>query len=117
MRELEARRARLLAQCELERGELAARVQALKDTPLTRLTAEVLSFAGERRPLLARPLTWVAALGCLLLLRRPSQLLTLLGWARTAVSFGSRAALVLKVLEQVRPRRGGRAEAPAGPVL
>jgi hypothetical protein len=106
---LEARRALLIAQCELQRIELAERIGELKQSPLSRAAAEMLGRPGEPRGLpLARPLTWAMALAGLLLLRRPRQILTLLGWARTAVAFGSRAAVILRLLEGLRPRhRGG----------
>jgi hypothetical protein len=105
LRELEARRRLLIARCELQRAELAERVGELKDSPLSRAATELLGRPrGAPAMLLVRPLTWAAALAGLLLLRRPRQVLTLLGWARVAVSFGSRAALILRVLDQLRSR-------------
>jgi hypothetical protein len=102
---LQMRRALLIAQCELQRVELAERVGELRQSPLSRAAAELLARpTDERGVLLARPLTWAVALAGLLLLRRPRQILTLLGWARTAVGFGSRAAIILRLLEGLRPR-------------
>lgn len=107
--DLEMRRRLLVAECELERIELAARVGELKDSPLSRAAGELLAGGGRGLPLV-RPLTWAAALAGLLLLRRPRQVLTLLGWARTALSFGTRAAFVLKLIDQLRTR--SRTSAP-----
>jgi hypothetical protein len=103
---LQTRRALLIAQCELQRLELAERAGELQQSPLGRVAAEMLARSdGERRFPLGRPLTWAAALAGLLLLRRPQQILTMLGWARTAVSFGSRAAVILRLLDGLRPRQ------------
>jgi uncharacterized membrane protein YqjE len=110
MRTLEARRRQLIARCEVEREELGERIEQLKESPLSRAAGEL--FAAPREgavAALARPLTWAVALAGLLLLRRPRQILTLLGWARTALAFGSRAALALRLLEQLRTaKRGAR---------
>jgi hypothetical protein len=108
LRQLEARRRRLLAQCERQRVDLAERVDELKDSPVGRVVGGVLSRRAGRGVSLVRPLAWTAALGGLLLLRRPRQLLMLLGLARTAVSFGSRAAVILRLLDQLRSRRSER---------
>jgi len=106
MRELEARRRLLVARCELERVELGERLAELRDSPLSRAAGELFGRSGpEGAAPLARPLTWALALGGLLLLRRPRQILTVLGWARTAVALGSRATVVLRLLEQLRPGR------------
>jgi hypothetical protein len=107
LEELKARRRRLLRECEVQRDELSERIGELKASPLSRAAGELLSRGGEGLPLL-KPLTWAAALAGLLLLRRPRQVLTLLGWARTAVSFGSRAAMALKLIDQLRARRRER---------
>jgi hypothetical protein len=107
--ELEARRRLLLRECEVQRDELGERIGELKASPLSRAAAELLSRGGDGLPLL-KPLTWAAALAGLLLLRRPREVLTLLGWARTAVTFGSRAAMALRLIEQLRSRRRERAE-------
>jgi hypothetical protein len=108
LRQLEARRGALLAQCERQRVDLAARVDAVKDSPVGRVVGGVLLRLPRRAGSLARPLAWTAALASLLLLRRPRQLLMLLEVARTALSFGSRAALILRILAQLRGRRSER---------
>lgn len=108
LEELKARRHLLLRECEVQRNELSERIGELKASPLSRAAAELLSRGGDGLPLL-RPLTWAAALAGLLLLRRPRQVLMLLGWARTAVTFGSRAAMALRLIEQLRSRRRERA--------
>lgn len=107
--ELKARRRLLLRQCEVQRVELGERLGELRQSPLSRAARELLTREGDGSALpLLRPLTWAAALAGLLLLRRPRQVLMLLGWARTAVSVGSRAALALRMLEQLRSRRRER---------
>jgi hypothetical protein len=107
---LKARRRVLLRECEAQRSELSERIGELKASPLSRAAGELLSRGGDGLPLL-KPLTWAAALAGVLLLRRPRQVLTLLGWARTAVGLGSRAAMVLKVIDQLRARRRERGSA------
>jgi hypothetical protein len=109
--ELRARQRLLLTQCALERAQLGERLGELKASPLARAAAEMLVPGGEGRALpLLRPLTWAAALAGLLLLRRPRQVLMLLGYARTAISFGSRAALALRLLDQFRARSRERGD-------
>jgi hypothetical protein len=103
--ELEARRRRLLARCERQRVELAERVGELKDGPVARTLGGVLAGRGVS---LVRPLAWAAALAGVLVLRRPRQLLMLFELTRTAISFGSRAAVLLRVFEQLRSRRSAR---------
>ena len=107
LEELRARRRVLLRECEVQRSELSERIGELKASPLSRAAGELLSRGGDGLPLL-KPLTWAAALAGILLLRRPRQVLTLLGWARTAVAFGSRAAMALKLIDQLRSRRRER---------
>lgn len=109
LEELQARRRLLLRECEVQRGVLSERLGELRQSPLSRAASELLSRGGEGLPLL-KPLTWAAALAGLLLLRRPRQVLTLLAWARTAVTFGSRAAMALKLLDQLRTRGRERPE-------
>ena len=106
--ELEARRRRLLARCERQRVELAERVEELKDGPVARALGGVLSGTAGRGVFLVRPLAWVAALAGVLLLRRPRQLLMLFELTRTALSFGSRAVVLLRLFEQLRSRRSAR---------
>jgi hypothetical protein len=106
---LKARRRVLLRDCAAQRDELSERLGELQSSPLSRAAEGLLSRGGDGLPLL-KPLTWAAALAGLFLLRRPRQVLTLLGWARTAVTFGSRAAMALKLLEQLRTRRRAHPE-------
>jgi hypothetical protein len=111
MRTLEARRRLLIARCEGERLELAEHIVHLKHSPLGRAAGELFAAPHDGAvAALARPLTWAAALAGLLLLRRPRQILTVLGWARTALAFGSRAALVLRLFEQLRSAKRGARE-------
>ncbi len=108
LEELKARRRVLLRECEAQRMELGERIGELRASPLSRAATELLAGGGDGLPLL-KPLSWAAALAGLLLLRRPRQVLTLLGWARTVVSLGSRAAVALRLIDQLRARRRGRA--------
>lgn len=102
--ELEARRRRLMARCDVQRADLAARIAQLEAHPLGRV-ARALVRPGELGGLaLARPLTLVAALAGLFVFGRPRRLLRALRWSRRALLFGSRAALVLRLLEQWRAR-------------
>jgi hypothetical protein len=109
LQELQARRLLLLRDCDLQREELSERIGELKASPLSRAAGELLFRGGEGLPLL-KPLSWAAALAGLLLLRRPRQVLMLLGWARTAMALGARAGIALKLLEQLRSRRRERAQ-------
>jgi hypothetical protein len=107
--ELRARRRRLLAECAQQRNALSSRFSELQAGPLTRAASELFARGPDGAGTLLRPLTWAAALVGLLLLRRPRQVLSVLGWARAAVSFGSRAALLLRFLGQLRSLRDARA--------
>jgi hypothetical protein len=106
--ELEARRHRLLAQCDRQRTDLAARFEELKEGPVARALGGVLSRTPAGGGSLVRPLVWAAALAGVLLLRRPRQLLMLVELTRTAISFGSRAAVLLRIFDQLRSRRSAR---------
>ncbi len=116
MAQLESRRRLLIARCELQRAEMAVRVGELKNEPLARL---LLGALGGARRLgaapLQQPITWVVAIAGLLLLRRPRQILTLLGLARSAVSMAAKASVALQVFARLRstlarrPRAGERA--------
>jgi hypothetical protein len=106
---LKARRQALLRDCAAQRDELSERLGELQSSPLSRAAEGLLSRGSDGLPLL-KPLTWAAALAGLFLLRRPRQVLTLLAWARTAVTFGSKAALALRLFDQLRTRRRAREE-------
>jgi hypothetical protein len=114
MDELESRRQVLIARCELQRAEMALRVGELKNDPLRRVLAGALGSTGARHggAPLKHPLTWVVALAGLFLLRRPRQILTVLGWARSAVSMAAKASVALRVIGQVRGAfsKGSRAD-------
>ncbi|HEY2807266.1 MAG TPA: hypothetical protein VGI91_00600 [Steroidobacteraceae bacterium] len=117
MAELESRRRVLLERCELQRAEIAQRVGALRQEPLVRLVAGALGRPGSSSGAapLRHPLTWVVAIIGLLLLRRPRQILAVLGLARSAVALAGKASVALRLVSQLRgalargPRAGGRA--------
>jgi hypothetical protein len=103
MDELESRRRVLIARCELQRTEMALRAQEFQEDPVRRLLAGVLgSGAQGRGGAFRHPLTWAVAVAALFLLRRPRQLITLLGWARGAVTVATKAGIALRLLRQLR---------------
>lgn len=103
MAQLESRRRILIARCELQRAEMAVRVGELKNEPLARVLLGALGRARSRgNAPLKHPLTWVVAIAGVLLLRRPRQILTVLGLARSAVSIAAKAAVALRVFGQLR---------------
>ncbi len=51
---------------------------------------------------LRHPLAWAVAIAGLLLLRRPRQILTLLGMARSAVALAAKASVALRLFGQLR---------------
>ncbi|MBS0578726.1 MAG: hypothetical protein JSR36_05630 [Proteobacteria bacterium] len=103
MEELESRRRVLIARCELQRTEMALRAQEFRQDPVRHVLAGVL---GKEAPsggaAFRHPLAWAAALAALFLLRRPRQLLTLLGWARGAMGVATQASIALRLLGQLR---------------
>lgn len=110
--ELEARRRQLIARCDVQRAAFAAHIEKLKESPLSRAAGALLGRPAAGRGLIVpRPLTVVAVVAALMLLRRPRQALRLLRWTRAALLFGSRAAVVLQLLDQWRGRRRARAAA------
>jgi hypothetical protein len=116
MAELEARRRLLLERCAVQRADMALRVGALKEEPLVRLVAGALGKPGNAGTApLKHPLTWVVALLGLLLLRRPREILTVLGLARSALALAGKASVALGLVSQLRsafskgPRAGERA--------
>jgi hypothetical protein len=104
MTQLEARRRILLARCDLQRAEMALRVGELKNHPLQRVLAGALgnTTGSGGGSALKHPLTLVVALAGLFFLRRPRQILTVLGWARSAVSLAAKASVALRLFGQVR---------------
>ena len=95
---LEARRRRLLHQCEEQRLELAYRVAQIKPAAqLTAWTRRSGKSAGSN------PLAWVAAIGGLfLMLRRRRGMLSGVGWMTGLLALATRASTVLRVISQLR---------------
>lgn len=91
MSELLARRRMLIARCELERLELAARMAQLRGA----------RRGGSGAPA-SHPLAWVAALAAMLLLGRTRDVLSLMVWVRTALSLVSGAGKVLRLIARLR---------------
>jgi hypothetical protein len=108
--ELEARRRLLLARCEAQRLDLARRFASLRSI---RRGFQGLREGDEGQRASRHPLAWIAALAGLTLLGRTRDVLTLLAWARTALSIASRAAQLLSFVGEVRTRRAGRRAARA----
>lgn len=102
----------LIARCAMQRAELAQRVGQLKHDPFGQVLGRALGAAGGGRAPLRHPLAWVLGIAGLLLLRRPRQLLSLLGVARSAVSMAAKASVALQLLGQLR---GTRARRPRDP--
>lgn len=92
----------LIARCELQRAEMALRVGEMKNEPLGRVLAAALGSAGGGRAPLKHPLTWAVAIAGFLLLRRPRQILTVLGLARSAVTLAAKVSVALRLLGQLR---------------
>ncbi len=117
MSQLQARRRVLLGRCELQRAEMAVRVAELKNDPLRRVLVGALggSSVGRGTTPLKHPLTWAVAIAGLFFMRRPRQVLTVLGFARTALEMAGKASLAMRLIGQLRsafsrtPRRGERA--------
>lgn len=104
LRELEARRARLMARCDSQRADLSAHIAELRTNPLGRMARGLLGRTDGGARASGRPLTLVAVIAALLLLRRPRQVVAALGLARAALRMGARAAFVLGLLDQWRAR-------------
>lgn len=113
MDELKSRRRALLARCELQRGEMAVRVGDFQSDPVRRALLGLLGGTDHSRGVapLKHPLTWVVGIAALFFLRRPRQMLTVLGWARSAISMASKASVALRLVGQVR---GAFARGPRG---
>lgn len=97
MEQLEARRRVLLARCNEQREELAARLAALSPAAVLR---------GAATPELRHPLAWVAALAAMLYLGRTRKVLTVILWLRAALAFGRRASRLLRLVSELRAPRG-----------
>jgi hypothetical protein len=104
--ELEARRQELLARCEVQRAELAARVAELRQGPFrwSRSVAAAVQIAGAT-PAVRHPLAWVTAVVSLMLLGRTREVLTFLLWARSLLALLARATEVLSLIGSLRRTR------------
>ena len=111
LNELEARRRELLAQCEVERGELASRFAQLGPRRWAQaVVSGVASGAaagavGALRSQRRHPLAWIVAVAALLLLRRPRDALSLLARASGAVAYAARAAELLALFGALRRKK------------
>jgi hypothetical protein len=108
--DLEARRRALLARCEAQRAELAHRIAQLQQaSPRSAVTGA--TSASLHHPLRSglHPLAWVVALGGLALLGSTREVLTLLAWARTALSLARRAAQLVRLVGHLRTPRADSA--------
>jgi hypothetical protein len=103
MRELEARRAMLLARCEAQRAELAQRMAQLHRQGRPASLAAGAAASGFASPS-QHPLAWIGGLGALMMLGRTREVLRLLVWARTALTVASRTANMLRMFRDVRRR-------------
>ena len=86
MAELRARRERLLARCAEQRAELGGYIERLRP-----------GRSGDASPGERHPLGWIAVLGGLMLVTRARELLSLLMFARSAVTLVSRALQLLRL--------------------
>ena len=110
--ELEARRRALLARCEAQRAEIAARLAQLSPRGWARAAA---AAAGGGARSGRHPLAWLIAFAGVLLLRNPRSALSLLGRTRSVLTWLTRAAEVLSLLgalrrTTLRKGRGRRAQ-------
>lgn len=114
MSELQARRALLLERCARQRVELAQRVTqlrgALPGVPWARSAG-----AGILGQSVRHPLAWLAFLGAMVAFGRTRRVLSGLVLVRSALTFATRAAALLKVLSEWRAAMRARAEARDAP--
>jgi len=107
--ELETRRRALIARCDAQRAELSWRLAQLSPRRWTGALSGGLGAGGTGPVRPGRhPLAWIVALAALLLLRRPTEALSMLSRARSALSLVTRAAQVLGVLGGLRGLRRAR---------
>ena len=101
--ELEARRRALLARCDVQRAELAARVAELRQGPFrwSRPLAAAVQIAGAA-PAVRHPLAWVTAVASLMLLGRTREVLAFVVWARSLLALLSRATAVVSLIGSLR---------------
>lgn len=110
--ELQARRRELLARCEAQRGEIAARIGELSPRGWARAAASTAAGGARSR---RHPLAWFIAIAGVLLLRNPRSALMLLGRTRSLLTWATRAVEVLSLLGALRKttfRRSRRAQQP-----
>jgi hypothetical protein len=108
--ELEARRLALLARCEAQRAEIAARIRQLSPRGWARAAASAAAGGGRAR---RHPLAWLIAVAGVLLLRNPRSAMMLLGRTRWVLTWVTRAVEVLSLLGVLRKttfRRSRRAQ-------
>jgi hypothetical protein len=105
--DLEARRRALLARCEAQRAELSHRIARLRLQSPRGAAGEALPGVGDRAYLSRHPLAWVVAVGAVLLLGSTREVLSVLGWARTALALASRAAQLMRLVRHARATGGG----------
>ena len=107
LRELEARRRELLAQCDAQRAELSMRLEHLGPRRWAQALAggAAAGAVGALRSQRRHPLAWVVAVAALLLLRRPREALSLLARARGALTLVARATEVLGVVAALRRKK------------
>jgi hypothetical protein len=103
--ELAARRRALLAQCDAQRAELEYRFAHLRPGRWARAAAVGIAGGGLRRVVGRHPLAWIALLGSFLVLGRTREVLTLILWARSALSVVSRATRVMGLVGSLRRTR------------
>jgi hypothetical protein len=122
MTELQARRELLLERCAAQRLELSRRLNELRGSlPLAGLARGGAGVAAQGA---RHPLAWLAVLGALLAFARTRRVLSLFMVLRSALTFTTRAATLMKILSEWRAAgraRSGAAErgaaAPPGPKL
>jgi hypothetical protein len=104
--ELAQRRRVLLARCDAQRIELEWRVEQVRQFPRNWLRARTTGAVGAASLGAGRhPLAWLVAVGGLMLLGRTREVLTLMVWARSALTLVSRATQVLSLLGALRKAR------------
>ena len=93
LRQLEARRRVLVERCDEQREALAARLGQL--SPGAMLQGTGVTGAGH-------PLAWAAALAAMLLFGRTRKVLTAVLWMRSVLAFARRATQLVRLLGQAR---------------
>ncbi|MGH8297746.1 MAG: hypothetical protein ACRES6_00505 [Steroidobacteraceae bacterium] len=97
LRELEARRLKLIARCEQQRLEIAYRITQMSP-------AAQLSHWTRRAPQSAasHPFAWLVSLATLFVMMRERRLVGWIGRASAAVALLSRTAAIVRLLRQLR---------------